>query len=200
MSGAEKLKEKIIIEANEQAEHVLNEARRRAEGIVSKAEEEAAARKKLLLEKARAQAEERRRRILTIAELEARKKLLAAKEELIEDTFKQALERLQGMETASYQELILPLLFDAAESGREKIIVSSQDRRHFTAEFLARANEALRQKGKAGELSLADESREMKGGFILREGEVEINCSFDSILRMQRDQLEPEVAALLFNE
>lgn len=200
MSGAEKLKEKIITEANEQADQVLNEARRRAEQTMARGEQEAASRKKALLEQARAQAEERRRRALTIAELDARKKILTAKEELIEDTFKQALTRLQSMEPGAYQEIIFPMLLHAVQSGKEEIIVSSQDRKRFTSEFLASVNQALSRQGKEGKLTLSKESRKIQGGFILRAGEVEINSSFDSILRMQRDQLEPEVAAVLFNE
>lgn len=200
MSGAKKLKEKIISEASKQAEHVLSEARAAAAEIIKKGEQEAADRKKIILEKARLLADEDQRRAITLAGLDARKRILATKESLIEDVFEQALERLKNIETSVYQDLILPMILAAAESGKEEIIVSTSDRKHFTAGFLTTVNEALSRQGKEGRLFLSEECGEMQGGFILRSGDIEINCSFDSILRMQRDQLEPEVAAILFKE
>ncbi len=200
MSGAEKLKEKIIAEAEAQAQRVLQEARQRAAAIVARGEKEGAARRDSLIAQAREQAEEKKRRALTIAELEARKQILAAKEELIEDTFNQALARLQSLERREYQELLFPMILAAAQHGDEEIIVSPGRQDCFDGPFLDRLNEALRRQGKKGQLTLAAETRPLQGGFVLRAGEVEINNSFDSLLRMQRDLLEPAVAEMLFTE
>lgn len=200
MSGATKLIDRIVSEAQDQAEKVLAEARQRAAEIIDKAKKEAAAREEAIIAAARRQAEDRRRRILTIADLDARKETLVAKVEMIEDTFAQALDRLQKLENSAYQELVMPMLLSAAVTGNEEILVSPADRERYTPEFLAKVNEALKKEGKQGSLTLAGETREMSGGFVLRSGEVEINNSFDSILRMQRDLLEPEVAAILFAE
>jgi V/A-type H+/Na+-transporting ATPase subunit E len=198
MSGADKLKEKILSEAQAQADQVLAEARARGEEIAAKGEREAAARKEALLEQSRLQAEERLRRAKTIAELDARKAILSAKEDMIEDTFTQALTRLHELDEAAYREILFSMLLAAAQSGTEKIIASQRDRALYTPEFLDKVNQALSSQGKEGKLALSDETREMQGGFILRAGDMEINASFNSILRMQRDQLEPEVAAILF--
>lgn len=200
MSGADKLKEKILAEAQSYADGVLGEAGQRAAQAVAKGEQETAARKKALLEQFSRQAEERRRRAVTIAELDARKAILSAKEEMIEDTFTQALGRLQNLDDSSYREIVSPMLLAAAQSGREEIIVSAHDRARYTPDFIAEVNKALAQQGKEGKLTLSVEAREMQGGFVLRAGDIEINASFNSILRMQRDQLEPEVAAVLFPE
>lgn len=200
MSEAEKLKERILSDARLQREDILEKAQERAREIIARGEQEAEARRKDILEKARLQGEERRRRILTIAELDSRRALLTVKEELIEDTFQKALQRLQEMGQEAYQEIIYPMLLKAAQSGREEIIVSPRHREYFTPDFLKRVNQALAEQGKEGKLSLSEETRQMKGGFVLRAGDVEINNSFDSILRMQRDVLEPEVASILFGD
>lgn len=200
MPGATKLIDRIISEARDQAEQVLAEARQRAAEIIDKARQDAEARKEEILAAACRQADDRRRRILTIADMDARKETLVAKVDMIEDTFAQALERLQKMDNDAYREMIMPMLVAAAVTGTEEIVVSPADRERYTPEFLAKVNEALKKEGKQGSLTLSAETREMSGGFILRSGDVEINNSFDSILRMQRDQLEPEVAAILFPE
>lgn len=199
MSGANKLKEKILAEAGSQAADVLAEARQKSSEILARGEGEAAAKKVSLLEQAAVQAGERRSRAQTIAELDARKAILAAKGKLIEDTFQQALDRLSLLDQKAYQDILFNMLLAAAQTGAEEVIVSQSDRARFTPEFLARVNQALTQQGKKGKLTLSAETSEMQGGFILRSGDVEINNSFDSILGIQRDQLEPEVAAILFS-
>ncbi|HHX75478.1 MAG TPA: hypothetical protein GX699_11300 [Firmicutes bacterium] len=198
MSGAEKLTEKILGEAQSFAEQVMSGARQQAEAILTKARQEAENRRNQLLTEARQQAEEKKRRARTIAELEARKALLAAKKELIEDTFTRALERLQHMEPAEYEKVITSMLLAAAETGTEEIIVAAADRDRFTDSFLQRVNNELVKQGKQGKLTLAAETRDIQGGFILRTSDAEINSSFPALLRMQREQLEPDVAAILF--
>ncbi len=198
MPGAEKLIEKILAEANSQAETVLAEAKQRAAEISAKGEKEAEAKKKSLLESARNQGEERIRRAHTIAELDARKSILAAKEQMIEDTFKQAIERLQKVANKEYEDIILPMLISAAETGTEEVIVAAADKERYTPELLSKANKALEAQGKQGKLTLSAQTREGKGGFILRAGDLEINSTFDAILRMQLDKLEPDVAEILF--
>ncbi|HAP31827.1 MAG TPA: V-type ATP synthase subunit E [Firmicutes bacterium] len=200
MSGAEKLKEKIIAEAEAQAKRLLEEARQRADTIVAHGEREGTSKKDALLAQARAQAEERKRRALTITELDARKQILAAKEELIEDTFNQALARLQALDREKYRELVFPMILAAVQRGDEEIIVSPEQKIFFDASFMEKLNTTLRQQGKKGEIALSGTTRLLKGGFVLQAGEVEINNSFDSLLRMQRDLLEPAVAGMLFAE
>lgn len=197
MSGAEKLQEKIVADATSEAEAMLASAREKAAAIMAKAQAEAAAKKKKIEEDVAKRVAELQRRDQTIAELDARKAILAAKEDLIEDTFRQAITRLLNLEPQAYQELLYNMLL-ATAAGTEEIIISPADQAHFSPEFLARVNKALTEQGKQGQLKLAAETRALQGGLVLSAGDVEINCSFAALLRMQRDQLEPEVAAILF--
>ena len=47
-------------------------------------------------------------------------------------------------------------------------------------------------------LTLSGETREMAGGLILRDGQVEVNCTFETQLRVLREEMTAEVAAILF--
>ena len=49
-------------------------------------------------------------------------------------------------------------------------------------------------------LTLAEDTRPMKGGFILRDGRVEANCAFETLVRLQRTEMAGEVAKVLFGE
>ena len=48
------------------------------------------------------------------------------------------------------------------------------------------------------QLTLAKETAEIPGGFILRQGAVEINCALDVMMRLLEGGTAHEVAALLF--
>ena len=48
-------------------------------------------------------------------------------------------------------------------------------------------------------LTLSQETREMEGGLTLRDGKVEINCAFETQLRMLRETMAAEVAKTLFD-
>ena len=47
-------------------------------------------------------------------------------------------------------------------------------------------------------LTLAQDTRERDGGLILRDGQVEVNCAFETQLRVLREDMTAEVAAILF--
>ena len=49
-----------------------------------------------------------------------------------------------------------------------------------------------------GMLTLSEETRPIQGGFILVDGDVEVNCAFETLVRLQREKLEKEVADALF--
>ena len=49
-----------------------------------------------------------------------------------------------------------------------------------------------------GMLTLSEETRPMKGGFVLVDGDVEVNCAFETLVRLQREKLEKEVDQVLF--
>jgi V/A-type H+-transporting ATPase subunit E len=48
-------------------------------------------------------------------------------------------------------------------------------------------------------LTLAEETRPMDGGFILSSGQTEVNCTFDTLIRLQRSELAGQVAKVLFD-
>ena len=47
-------------------------------------------------------------------------------------------------------------------------------------------------------LTLSDEVREMEGGLTLKDGNIEINCAFETQLRILRESMAAQVAGVLF--
>ncbi len=59
-----------------------------------------------------------------MAQLDARKEVLAAKQELINDAFNQALDMLFNLDSAAYLEILRRMLLSSIKTGEEVIILS----------------------------------------------------------------------------
>jgi len=199
MAGAEKIQQKILEEAHLQAQNNIKQAEDEKAGILEAARQEAENKRKAILEKAQQDAAETKRRILAVAELEVRKQKLQAKQEMVEEAFRMALHRLNTMENSEYELLLIDMIANLAKTGKEEIILSSKDKQRLSPDFVNKVNEKLNEKGITGLVKISDESRNIDGGFILKSGDVEINNSFDAMIRMQRNELEAEVVQALFN-
>ena len=196
--GAERIIRRILNDANSKAAAIKTTAKEKATAVEIEAKLKAARKQKQILVKARKEAEEQKRRIIGVARLEARKELLAAKQELIGEAFQKSLNQLVDMDERLYLATIRDLILKLVETGTETVLGSAIDRDRIPAVFWKEINETLVKQGKKGELKLSADTRDIRGGFILQAEGVEINCSFESLLEMKRDQLEPEVAAALF--
>lgn len=190
---------RIEADSKHSCEQIIEEARRRAESIKKEAQDRANALKEEILKQGKAKAQERKDRILTIAALERRKSLLEAKQEGIRTAFLRALGSFVEMPVEEYKTLIKDMLLEAA-SGTEQVIVSPRDHELLDEAFFGEVNEALQKMGKPGQLSLSPETRPMNGGVILASEQVEKNLSFDMTLLLIQDDLEPEVARILYSD
>ena len=197
MAGAENIKNRILSDARLAADANIAQARREAEGIVLKAREEAQALQSSQIIKAERDSAEREKRLISVAELERRKEKLTIKQRLIEDLFAQAIASLCEKPDTEYENMLVDMIANTA-AGDEEVVLSSNDKKRLSGGFIRAANEALAKKGKSGKLSLSDETRPLKGGFILRSGLVEINNSFEAIVKMRKDNLESLAVKMLF--
>jgi V/A-type H+-transporting ATPase subunit E len=196
----EKLRQKIISDAEAEAGKIAAEAEAQAGAVLGEARVEADRIAAESRERAESEAKEHIRRQISLRELEARNALLGEKGKMIEEVFEKALDDLRRKDREGGYSLTRDLLFKAIESGDEEIILSPEDRQGITSSFLASLNDELRKQGKRGEIKLAEDTREIRGGFVLRHGRTEINSSFETLLAMLRDEVETEVANILFGE
>lgn len=129
-----------------------------------------------------------------------RKEQLAVKQKMIDLAFEKTLERLNKLEGKEYEKMILNMMEKAVETGQEEIILSTNDRKKFKPELLATLNNRLSKKGIKAALKISNEARRIQGGFILKRRGVEVNGSFETLIRTEREEIESKVAAILFGE
>ena len=169
-------------------------------------------------DKAQAQAEE----LLAQARAQAEK-------EVLDEAFRQALEEMCSLPEEQYIQLLARLAVQASSTGREQLIFSPKDRTRIGKAVVMAANDALVKQvapelpdaitdskvgaflGKVvnsaaaqitgtGLLTLSEETRPIRGGFIMVDGPVEVNCAFEAMVRAQQEQLEKPVAEILFQK
>jgi V/A-type H+-transporting ATPase subunit E len=78
-------------------------------------------------------------------------------------------------------------------------LFSTTDRARYGKRVVLAANEQLEQQGKTAKLTLSEESRPFRGGLYVQSGKIETNCTFSTLLRLQRQQMAGEVAKVLFD-
>ena len=141
----------------------------------------------------------RSERMAAAADMEQRKALLAFKQEMVGEAFEKAAEALASLPREKYIEFFASMAAKAAISGKEMLLFSEKDRADTGAEIVAAANALLAGMGKTAELSLADETPELSGGFIMRSGNIEVNCTAETLVLLTRASLSSQVAEILFS-
>lgn len=198
MKGTEKITARIESEAKAQAEAILAEAQAQAEAIIREGEASAGELYENALRAGTVECEtalERRRRN---AEMEAKKNLLAAKQAQVSKAFAKAKELLAELPEADYVKLLARLARDASSTGEELLIFNGRDRAAVGTAVAAAANGLLTEAGRKGGLAVSDETRDIMGGLVLKQGGIEVNCSIENLVDQQRDRSAAAVAAVLF--
>ena len=195
MNGIEKLIQQIDADAQTEIDAIQAQAQAEAAELTAQYAQQAEREKQEILARGRKAAAEREERLVGVAQLEARKQLLEVKQEMLEKAFEQALQDLLNLPEKDYVELLSKLIAQAAQSGREEVIFSQKDRPRYGKAAVTQANERL---GEKGHLTLSAQTRPIQGGFILSDGEVEVNGTFDTLVRLQRRELDGPVGKVLF--
>ncbi|MFH1313269.1 MAG: V-type ATP synthase subunit E family protein [Candidatus Eisenbacteria bacterium] len=197
---AAKLRQKITGDAEAEANKIIEEGTAEAKAILDAAQDEADKIASDFKVKAEAEAKEFVRRQVSLRELEARKAVLTEKRKVIDRVFDEVLDKLIRRDRDGGYALTRDLMLKAIAVGDEEIIVSPEDKGSISGSFLNGLNKELTTTGRRGEVTLSEETRNFKGGFVLRRGRAESNSTFETLLSMLRDDVETEVAKILFGE
>lgn len=198
MKGLEGIKQRILKNAQDDANEVLEQANQVAMEDVAKIEKETQRKLEEMAKENQQAIEQTKERMLSVAQLEMRKDVLATKQEMISKAFDKALEQANNMAEEEYLKLIKKMLVCSVTTGKEAVIFSTEDVHNVGQALVDEVNKQLTADGKPGELTLAEPQSGFRGGFILSDNGCEINNSFEAIFRMTRDEIEPEVASILF--
>lgn len=193
MDGQQKIIDKILSDATHDAGEMLSEALKKAEALVAAKQAEADAEYDLSVEEARKAGEEVVRRRLTVADLEVKKLLLSAKKQAVDEAFEESLKKLLALPKEEYAALVESMIASAADDG-DVVVISADDKNVLTKAFFDKISAKIGKK-----LTLSDTFGNFRGGVMLLGKGVDKNLTFESELALLRDEVEPEVAKIMFS-
>jgi V/A-type H+-transporting ATPase subunit E len=204
-AGTEKIVSSIMSDAQVKADSILEEAEKESNSILEEGDKIALMEKEKILEDSKKQSTMRYQQIISEAKMNSRRMELDAREEVIEDSFKKAEEKLVEIASSNsvdYLESLKEIVNEAAlEIGGGELII------HVKQEDVAKISESL----SSLEMDIKNKtSNETKfeigenintiGGAIVKtkNGDIEVNNTIEARLQRYKKSLRSEVARILF--
>lgn len=218
MNGVSNITDKILQEARSWSDAHLKEAKAEAEKVSAQYTTDAAAQTKEILAGADQKAAAAMERAKSQAEMDRRKSVLAMKQKAVGDTFGAALQSLADMPeedrallmvrmVIQYQTQDAELIFNGKDQKTvgpavvetvNAIYTRNQLKETFSGTFLEKVKKLVFDTPAKHKVVLSEQVGSFSGGFILKEGDIENNCTFEVLLNAVRDELEGEVSSILF--
>ena len=198
MKGIDKITSRIIADAEAECRDVKRESDERCAAVRAENEKRAQDEYWRLVREGVKDTEQRVQRMDRTARLEAKKSVLNMKQEAVSRAFDLAKDKIAELPERDYVAFLAREAAGAAITGQEEVIFCERDRAAVGAKAVRAANELLAARGMPATLTLADATREMAGGLILKQGDIEVNCTVDTLLDLTRGELAARVAEVLF--
>lgn len=216
-NGVNAITKQIEAEAKAAAEEVLAAAQGEAQSIAADYQAQAKAACDSALADAKVRAEATRQRAVSQGDMDRRKMLLAARQECVAGAFDKALEMLCALpdeekallmvkSALQYQTGDGEYIFNAADRQTVGPLVvetvnalfkKQQLKETFSGNFVEQVKKLFA--GTASHTAtLSDQTGNFAGGFILRQGDVESNCTYEVLIAGVREDLEGQTSAILF--
>jgi len=191
------------MEGKDIIESILSEARKKAEEIISAAEEN----KNRAVEQARSILESKQTEVLAatdvecsqivdrrvmLAKLDASKVVLGQKQQLIEEVYSKAADSIIALDDQSYRKFVASLIKEYADDGDE-VLVCQSDAARLNAEWIDSVSKDVNKK-----LSLSCENHFEKGGVILRGKSYDKKLTVNTLIEEVRVNTESQVINKLF--
>ncbi len=186
MGNGQTLIDKIISDAKVLTDDVIAKANDEANEIMTAAKTKAAKEKAKFDEMAKQEAQKAVAKEISSAEMRAKKLILSQKQECLEEVLKEAENKLLSLSGDKYKDTIITMIKNANVDSECEIILSKKDKDSFGDEISQM------------DYKVSGEVRDIDGGFIVKNGDIEYNYSFKSIISVQREDILQLAAGILF--
>ena len=195
MNGIEKITARIAADAEAANLAVREESAKRIAEIRAEYEQKAQEAVAEILRNGEKEAQLLASRVERNAQSKAKREVLAVKQELVSQAFELAKGKFAQMPQAEYVAYLSRQAVKAFNGGEAQLVLNASDKEKYGAQLEALVNVLVKDKG---HVTVAEETRDMIGGFVLKQGDVEINCVIDILLELIRGELAAQVAQVLF--
>lgn len=191
------LTNKIISDAQEEAARIEKDSTAEAEEIIAHARNELERKREKLRKEAERIANEKYQNIVTLARINARNKVLETKQKLIDEVFSTVKKKIGDISPDNFKKYALRLISSFPPDEETMLVVGKKYRSIVDDNFVRQLNKMI--KGKCrGRFVLDKKVPTFKSGFYLVTRNVQIDLTFDSILKSIREDMELEIIKILF--
>lgn len=187
----EAIVERILSDANAEADAIRREAEEKAAGVIAAASARAEQGRREAEAEVKVRAEDVMKRRAAAARLDSAKLLLAEKRRVLDGVYEAAFARLKGLDEEDALALAGRLLEEYAEEGDEILFAADYPYVAFVARLPVVAEKKL---------TLSPERAEIGGGFVLRGKTSDKDLSYGALLAADREEHQAEIAAELFKD
>lgn len=194
MSGLYKIISDITEQSRLRADKLLSASREEAERLLSESHQKALAEKEQRQKKLDEKLSAIENNSRASARLVASKIILTAKHEATADMLGKAIAIIDGLSKKEYFEIIKKLILKNARRGENGIIrFSKEDSKRLPQNFLESMEKNLE-----GAVLTLGKPADIKDGFILSYGLVDVNCSFEAVASDRADEINDGLRRILF--
>ena len=194
MSNVKNITSKILKDAEAGKENILAAAEEEKNKILSKKASAANEIAQEILQKAEADAKSKKERVISSAKLKVRNNKLAAKQEIIEEVFEKSINKLTELSKEQFLNFVKNSILSMNLTGKQTLILNETGLKFVDDSFIDELNKEAK-----ATIALSKTAGNFKGGFILENNGIEINSTYEALVSSLRDELEFEVAKVLFN-
>jgi V/A-type H+-transporting ATPase subunit E len=204
-NGTEKIVSSILSDAKFKADSISEEAENESKSILEEGEKVALMEKEKILEDGKKQSAMRYQQIISEAKMKSRRMELDSREEVIEESFKKAEEKLvkiASSESAEYKESIKNIITEAAleiGGGDLILLLKSEDEAKIKDSISEIENDVKAKTGKETNLEIGSNINTIGGTIIkTKNGDIEVNNTIEARMLRFKKSLRSEVARILF--
>lgn len=195
MDGMERIICRLQADAQAEIDLLLETARETAAQITAQSRSRVEETRAELLRRSEAAAAEQEEQLVGLARMEMRRKVLAVRQELVEQACSMAVEKLCAVPEQQSVQIVAALLRAAAPELPGEALFPQGSPRQIGEQAVALANQT-----RPAPVKLSHRTCAIRGGFLLDCGQVEVDGSFETLVRLLRAEMAPSVAKLLFPE
>lgn len=196
MTGIEKIIAKIEDDCKVICDDIIGKANAEAQKILDNAEIEGAKAKEEAIQAAKSRCQTDIELANSKAEHERKKAILATKISIINEVIDESMKKLKSLPDADYFNAITLLINRFAQKGHGVLRFSKNDINRMPKDFEATINDMLRSSERSVEIS--ETPIDIDGGFIIIYNEIELNCTFDSLLNASLEEIKDELYEEIF--
>lgn len=203
--GANKIVSSIMSDAQNKADAIIQEAEKEAALVLEEGEKNAVLEKQKILDNAEKQSKMKYQQLISEAKMNSRRAELEAREELIEEAFKNAEAELNKIASTSSEEYVNSLkkiIIEASiEIGGGDLLLSLKE------EDVAKIKDSISQiekeieekSGNKTNMEIGENIRTIGGAIVkTKNGDIEVNNTIEARMLRFKKSLRSEVAGILF--